>query len=129
QVEAYVRGTDLPAYQRLARAHGELLWARSPAPEIRTAVLFDEVDPVRGAGFTVPVDFRTDGIWVWTSATTYYLERHHLAPDPGLVAHVRARGYQRPELDGVDIHRALAALQASEGEEPGWVFDDDEAVA
>jgi hypothetical protein len=166
QVEVYVTGADVPPYLRLARAGGELLWARSAAPEIRTARLFDGVDPERGpvfrsdheriddeaerrrlidylrageplmvstarladavdpgAGDTVPVDFRTDGTWLWSDATTYYLERHQLAPDPELVAHIRARGYQRPELDGVDLHRALAALQAPADEEPLWTFD------
>jgi hypothetical protein len=166
QVEVYVTGADLPPYVRLARAGGELLWARSPAPEIRTATLFDGVDPERGpvfrpdheriddeaerhrligylrggeplmvsttrladavdpaAGDTVPVAFRTDGTWLWSDATTYYLERHHLAPDPELVAHARDRGYQRGELDGVDLHRALAALREPADDEPLWVFD------
>ncbi len=166
QVEGYVTGADVPPYLRLARAGGELLWARSAAPEIRTATLFDAVDPQRGpvfrpdheriedveerrrlidylrggeplmvsttrladavdpdAGDTVPVDFRTDGTWLWSDATTYYLERHHLAPDPDLVAHIRAYGYQRRELDGVDLHRALAALQEPADDEPLWTFD------
>jgi hypothetical protein len=165
QVEVYLTGTDVPGYLRLARAGSELLWARSAAPEIRTAKLFDEVDPERGpvfrpdheriedeterrrlvdylsqgeplvystarladvvdpyAGFAVPVDFRTDGTWLWSDATTYYLERHHLAPDPELVGHIRTRDYQRPNLDGVDLHRAFAALREPADEEPLWTF-------
>jgi len=166
QVEAYVTGADLPPYQRLARANGQLLWARTPPRRIRMAALFDEVDPAHGprfrhdherveddterlrlagylragqallvstallsdivdpdAGFTVPVSFRTDGLWLWTDATTYYLERHHLAPDPVLAAHIRERGYRHAQLDGVDLHRALAALRDAHGARPRWVFD------
>lgn len=161
QVEAYVLGTDVPVYQRLARADGDLLWARSPAPRIRAAALYDVLDPRRGpcfrpdheriedaarrhrlidylnggepllvttarmedmvdpsGGLTVPVTFRTDGTWLWTDVTTYYLERHHLAPDPRLVTHIQARGFRRPRLDGVDLHRAHAALVATAEVDP-----------
>jgi hypothetical protein len=150
QIEAYVSGTPLPTYQTLARASSELLWACSPAPEIRVAACFDEADPetrrpdrqlvgdgqerrglvdylrsgepllVTGAreadvvdparGTVVPVDFRTDGAWIWTDAVTYYLDVHHLRPDADLVEHIRSRGFRFPELDGVDIWRAMAAL-------------------
>ena len=51
QVEVYPTGFELPPYHRFARAHGELLWARTPDPGVRIAVLFDEVDPVLGPRF------------------------------------------------------------------------------
>jgi len=39
QVEVYPTGAVLPAYQRLARAYGALLWARRPDPGVRVAAL------------------------------------------------------------------------------------------
>ena len=51
QVEVYSSGSELPAYHRLARANGELLWARTPDPGVRIAILFDAVDPVHGPRF------------------------------------------------------------------------------
>ncbi len=79
---------------------------------ITTAMMDDVVDPSRRKA--VPMNFRTDGKWVWTDSTTYYLEQHRLAPDADLLAHIRARGYRAAPVDGVAIHRAIAALQVDE---------------
>jgi hypothetical protein len=54
-----------------------------------TARTQDIVDP--GAGQVVPTSFRTDGTWIWTDTVSYYLERHGLAPDEELAAHIDAR--------------------------------------
>jgi hypothetical protein len=43
QVEVYQSGTELPIYQDLARAHGELLWAAAPDTCIQLAPIFDDV--------------------------------------------------------------------------------------
>jgi hypothetical protein len=51
QVEIYPTGADLANYQRFARASGQLLWARTPDPGVRIAVLFDLVDPTLGPRF------------------------------------------------------------------------------
>jgi hypothetical protein len=68
----------------------------------------DVVEP--GLGRMVPVSFRTDGFWIWSDAATYYLRRHGLAPDPELLAHIRAADYAPPEVDGAALHRAGAAM-------------------
>lgn len=166
QVEAYRTGAALPAYQRLARAEGRLLWAAAPADEVRIARVFDAVDPVSGPSFApehpvvaddaefrllldrleagvplltttavaedvvepargavVPLSFRTDGSWIWTEATTYYLQRYALAPDPDLRAHLT--GTPAPDgLDGVALHRAAEALLRADedaDDEPVWI--------
>jgi hypothetical protein len=164
QVEVYPTGSDLPSYQRFARAYGELIWSRTPDPEVRIAVLFDEVDPEAGPRFrpdhpkvddeelpklveylrrgealllttarlddvvdqsrgnAVPMSFRTDGTWVWSDATTYYLEVHRLLPDPELAAHIRAANHVPPMVDDVARHRAMAALREPVTGEPAWTF-------
>ncbi|GLY93144.1 hypothetical protein [Actinoplanes sp. NBRC 103695] len=73
----------------------------------------DVADPARGA--VVPVAYHTDGRWVWPEATGYYLTEHALAPDSGLLAHIRAAGYRPPAVDTVSVHRALTRLYATGG--------------
>ncbi|HWS34877.1 MAG TPA: hypothetical protein VN408_19330, partial [Actinoplanes sp.] len=60
---------------------------------------------------TVPSGFATDGAWVWSDATAYYLDTYRLAPDEELLEHIRAAGYRVPAVDGAGLHRALAALR------------------
>ncbi|MFI0451107.1 TNT domain-containing protein [Actinomadura sp. 6N118] len=57
----------------------------------------DMVDPSRGE--KVPLTFHTDGAWVWSGGTAYYLREHGIPPEPELVVHIRAMGFQVPEVD------------------------------
>jgi len=79
--------------------------------------LDDILDP-DNAG-VVPVSFRCDGRWIWTDAVTYYLDRHGLAPDPELQAHVLAAGGPPAGLSRVALHRAMETLTAPDLEEEG----------
>jgi hypothetical protein len=42
----------------------------------------------------VPMNFRTDGHWVWADAVAYYLRTYGLAPGADLLEHIRARQYE-----------------------------------
>jgi hypothetical protein len=75
------------------------------------ALMADAFDPRHGD--VVPMTFRTDGRWIWTEATAYYLDRHRLAPDPELTAWIRANRFRHPHVDGAALHRATAALLSS----------------
>jgi hypothetical protein len=44
--------------------------------------------------------FHTDGVWIWNGAVGYYLRVHGIAPEPDLVEHIRARGFQVPDVPG-----------------------------
>jgi hypothetical protein len=83
---------------------------------VTTGAMDDVVD--RSRRNAVPMNFRTDGTWIWTDSTTYYLEQHNLAPDPELLDHIRAADYQLPKLDGVALHRTMAVLQEPPEGEP-----------
>ena len=85
-----------------------------------TARMRDVVSPERGA--VVPMNFRTDGSWIWSDGVTYYLEQYGLAPDAGLVAHIERLNFVAPEVDGAAIHRALAVLQEPSADEPAWLY-------
>lgn len=71
-------------------------------------LLLDTVDPERGQ--VVPMNYRTDGAWVWTDTVTYHLREHGIAPDAALLDHARNAGYVAAEAGAVGRHRALASL-------------------
>jgi hypothetical protein len=84
------------------------------------SLLDDVVDSSQEAG--VPMSYRTDGKWIWNEASAYYAEEHQLAPDPGLLEHVRASDYSPPPVTGVGRYRALHALQDSPSDEVLWIL-------
>jgi hypothetical protein len=65
----------------------------------------DEVDPDRGA--VVPLEFRTDGTWIWPQACAYYLEQHGTPPQDNIVDHIRARDYIPPAAVGEETLTAV----------------------
>jgi hypothetical protein len=68
----------------------------------------DILDPSRPGA--VPGGLRTDGEWVWPDAVAYYLERYHLAPEPGLAGHISARGFQPTEPGAAALRNVRAFL-------------------
>jgi hypothetical protein len=80
----------------------------------------DVVDPQRGQ--VVPMNYRTDGSWVWTDTVTYYLRVYGLSPDPDLLAHMRSAGYAMPGVDSLGAHRAMASLYLPAEAEPVWTI-------
>lgn len=78
-------------------------------------VLTSEVrmaDLITGTAGAVPADLRSDGVWVWSEASRYYLDRHRLAVDARLAAHARKRKPVR-RLSPLDRYRVRAALVPS----------------
>jgi hypothetical protein len=90
---------------------GVLAYLDGGNPLLTTTALMDDVVNDRRRG-VVPMTFRTDGEWVWSDATAYYLRHYGLAPDAQLLHSIRARRYIVPPVQPVALHRALAALQA-----------------
>lgn len=78
---------------------------------VSTEMAGDRVDP--GLGPVVPATLRSDGEWIWSDAVGYYLDRYRLAPDDGLLTHIRRRGYRPTGIDRVALHRALAAVPSA----------------
>ena len=84
------------------------------------AVLADVMDSNSTAH--VPMNFVTDGFWVWCDASTYYVATYALAPDPRLLQHMRARNYQMAHIDGAASYRATARLQDPASTEKIWAY-------
>lgn len=66
-------------------------------------------DLLSGATDAVCADLRSDGTWVWSEASAYYLERHRLRPDRELVAHLMTAPVTAALARG-DRSRVRAAL-------------------
>lgn len=82
----------------------------STAPVVLAARSYDTdaFAPDREPG--VPLNFRTDGTWVWPGAVVYHLREHGVAPDPELAAHIRARGFALPEVSEPARELAIATV-------------------
>jgi hypothetical protein len=77
------------------------------------------VDVLTGAAEAVPASLRSDGAWVWSEATRYYLDRYQLAPDPNLTGH--AMTHRPPSrLSPLVRHHVRAALNPTVQEGPSW---------
>ena len=50
----------------------------------------DVLDPSLGP--TVPMNYHTDGEWIWTDTVTYYLRVHGLAPAAEFLGHLENSG-------------------------------------
>jgi hypothetical protein len=93
-------GTEAEAVLRYLRASRPVVTTTARQP--------DALDP--DAGEVVPLSFRTDGAWVWSEATAYYLERYAIAPDAEFLEAIRAAGYLPPPASGACVHRAVQVL-------------------
>ncbi|MEU6267155.1 hypothetical protein [Saccharopolyspora shandongensis] len=76
-------------------------------------------DLVSGAAGAVPASLRSDGVWVWSDASRYYLDRHLLAPDAALAAHALASG-RASRMTPLDRYRVCSMLNPENEEGPLW---------
>jgi hypothetical protein len=93
-----------------------LLLETAPTLLTTTTALDDVLEPSEDGYGVVPVDFRSDGQWVWSDAITYYALVHGVAPVADLLDHLRA-GPVGSDPGEVAVFRAMAALTAPEGSE------------
>ncbi|MBT0770197.1 hypothetical protein KIH74_14750 [Kineosporia sp. J2-2] len=96
-----------------------LAYLRSGTPVLDSVGTMDDVvRPERVA--CVPVDFRSDRVWVWTEAVAYYLAEYDLAPEPDLMSHILGGPPPVRALGRYDRQRVTAALFAPAEREPVW---------
>ena len=70
----------------------------------------DLMDPARP--LEVPAGYATDGTWIWSASLRYYVARHGLAPEPELLAHIRAHGYTPRTPTSAELTEAQEDLHA-----------------
>lgn len=89
---------------------GEALLAYlESAPVVLAARNFD-VDEFMPGEQDVPLNFRTDGTWIWAGAVPHYLRKHGLPPEPDLIEHIVSRGFRLGEVDEATRDRAVALI-------------------
>lgn len=97
-------------------------YLRSAPHVLMTPMLMDDVlDPERRG--VVPMGYRTDGEWIWTDTVTYYLDEYGLAPEAGLLAHVRSRMDEQrvaPASEVLEQAVAFILTPPTEENEPVW---------
>ena len=100
-----------PDHPRLnpAERTGPLTYLAAGAPLlVTTATEPDFVETERGD--VVPMNFRTDGTWVWNDALAYYLGEYGFAPEAEFLAAMEAAGWECPEVPEDVVERALEEL-------------------
>ena len=75
-----------------------LLTYLESAPVVLAARSYDLDEFSQSGEQDVPLNFRTDGTWIWAGAVPHYLRKYGLPPEPELVAHAQARGFQVGEV-------------------------------
>ncbi|MGW6936048.1 hypothetical protein ACWGE0_38735 [Lentzea sp. NPDC054927] len=68
------------------------------APVVLAARSYDLDEFSQNGEQDVPLNFRTDGTWIWAGAVPHYLRKYGLPPEPELVAHVVAHDFQVAEV-------------------------------
>jgi hypothetical protein len=89
--------------------HESLLTYLESAPVVLAARSLD-VDEFAPADRDVPLNYRTDGAWIWAGSVPHYLRKHGLAPDPELVRHIQARDFRLGEVDEAAKGRAVSLI-------------------
>jgi hypothetical protein len=70
----------------------------------------DVLDPSRGE--VVPLHLRTDGTWVWSDASAYYLREHLVAPPADFRTHLQTVPKRPARVGDVTLHQVVAWLQS-----------------
>ena len=79
-------------------------------------------DHVAELDAAVPASLRSDGVWVWSDACAYFLERYWIAPDAELVRHLRTAGPPRP-VNAKTWRRLSAAIRPDAWKGTTWPLD------
>ncbi|MET9627573.1 hypothetical protein ABZX92_08925 [Lentzea sp. NPDC006480] len=87
-----------------------LLTYLESAPVVLAARSYDLDEFSQSGEQDVPLNFRTDGTWIWAGAVPHYLRKYGLPPEPELVAHVVARGFQIGEVTDQTQDRAVSLI-------------------
>lgn len=79
-------------------------------------------DHVGDRDAAVPASLRSDGVWIWSDACAYFLERYWIAPDAELVRHLRTAGPAVP-VDAKTWRRLSAAIRPDAWKGMTWPLD------
>ncbi|MFB7911510.1 hypothetical protein ACFC1T_34270 [Kitasatospora sp. NPDC056076] len=114
---------DHPLVRDAGQRAALLAYLRSGVEVLVTPMLMDDVFDTSRRG-AVPMNYRTDGEWIWTDTVAYYLEEYDLAPEPGLLAHLLGRTGPCPQPSPQALGRAVDfVLNPPRQDEPAWSLE------
>ncbi|MCX4093059.1 hypothetical protein [Nocardia sp. alder85J] len=58
----------------------------------------------------VPMNYRTDGTWIWSGSVSHYLRKHGLSPEPDLVLHILDHNFRLDEVDDETKDLAVSVI-------------------
>lgn len=70
----------------------------------------DVLDPARGQ--RVPLHLRTDGVWIWSDASAYYVREHLVGPPAAFHTYLQTVVATAERVSDVTLHQAVAWLQS-----------------
>lgn len=79
------------------------------APVVLAARNLD-VDEFSPGEQDVPLNFRTDGTWIWAGAVPHYLRKYGLPPEPELIQHAASRNFRVGEVDEATQDLAVSII-------------------
>uniref|UniRef100_UPI001C22933E hypothetical protein n=1 Tax=Nocardia alni TaxID=2815723 RepID=UPI001C22933E len=88
-----------------------LLTYLESAPVILAARTLD-TDEFTPTDHDVPLNYRTDGTWIWAGSVPHYLRKHNFTPQPELVEHIRSRDFHLDTIDAATKERAVSTITA-----------------
>ncbi|MGM7647485.1 hypothetical protein ACSVDM_21505 [Nocardia sp. JW2] len=93
------------------RIVAQVLTYLESAPVILSARSYatDDFDPAQR---DVPLNFQTDGVFVWAGAVPHYLRKYGVPPEPSLVQHIVTKGFV---VGAVDDETRQAAVRSVTG--------------
>ncbi|MFD4670641.1 hypothetical protein ACFWNN_12945 [Lentzea sp. NPDC058450] len=80
------------------------------APVVLAARSYDTDEFSQTGEQDVPLNFRTDGTWIWAGAVPHYLRKYGLPPEPELVAHAVSRNFQVAEVNEQTQDKAVSII-------------------
>ncbi|MGW5312123.1 hypothetical protein ACWEVD_24150 [Nocardia thailandica] len=79
------------------------------APVVLSARSYD-ADDFNPGDRDVPLNFHTDGEFVWPGAVPHYLRKYGVPPEPDLVAHIIAKNFEVGEVSEESRQAAVARI-------------------
>jgi len=75
-------------------------------------------DPWSGSDAAqVPLTQRTDGVWRWDDAVSYYVRVYGLSPAAEFLAHVREHGFTPPEVSSAQVSAVIDEVFGAAGDQ------------
>ncbi|MFD4443156.1 hypothetical protein ACFWPK_25600 [Nocardia sp. NPDC058519] len=102
-------GRPLDRRPLMNKLHHPMLSYLESAPVIWSEPGFGE-DEFAPGEFDVPLNYRTDGAWIWAGAVPHYFRKHGFPPARYLKRHIIDNEFHLAEVDEGTRQRALAVV-------------------